>query len=118
MAYFARHDSEGSGEVGSDLTVPGLILTLPGSNLMVPGSILTCAPATGFCFFACRRGGDGGSFLGAQKLIPGMPLCERGGAEERERWDVADLEDDDTVGFGKETVHFNGGIGDTSQTYL
>jgi hypothetical protein len=68
------------------------------------------APATGFGFFACRRGGEGGSSLGAQKLIPGMPLRGRGCAEARERWEVADLEeDDDAIGFGDETVRFGRG---------
>jgi hypothetical protein len=64
----------------------------------------------GFGFFTYQRGEDGGSSLGAQKLIPSMPLHGHGGVEARERREVADLEeDDDTVGFGEETVRFGGG---------
>jgi hypothetical protein len=48
--------------------------------------------------------------LGTRKLIPGIPLCERGGAEAREQREVADFEeDDDVVGVGEETVHFGRG---------
>jgi hypothetical protein len=48
--------------------------------------------------------------LGTRKLIPGMPLRRHGGVEAREWREVADLEeDDDTIGFGKDTVRFGGG---------
>jgi hypothetical protein len=77
---------------------------------MVLGSTLMQAPAMGFGFFTCRRGGDGGSSLGDQKLIPGIPLRGSGGADARERRKVADLEEDnDAIVCGNKMVRFGGG---------